>query len=96
MHKSRDKQNLFCTFESQGNAGFFLNYVTVFACFLQVQNMPLCLERLVRRSHECKVVTDPLSLSALTLPTCMQCIPILLTLISHCTLLISANLISRL
>ena len=39
MHKSRDTQNLFCTFVSQGNTGFvdyrFLNYyVTVFACFL--------------------------------------------------------------
>ena len=30
----------------------------------------------MHQSHECNVLTDPLNLSALVLPTCMQCIPI--------------------
>ena len=41
-----------------------------------MQNILLCLENLAHRSHECNILTDPLNLSALALPTCMQCVPI--------------------
>ena len=34
--------------------------------------MPLCLEKL---SHGCNVLTDPLNVSALALPTCTQSVP---------------------
>ena len=41
-----------------------------------MKNIPFCLEKLAYRSHECNVLTDPLNLSVLALPACMQCIPI--------------------
>ena len=77
--KNHTTQNLFCTFKSHGNAGFELcNSFCVFFFFFQAQNIPLCLEKLAHRSHECNVLTEPLNVSALTLPICTQCAPIFL------------------
>ena len=64
VHKSRDTK--LCTLESHCFCVFF------FFFFFQAQNIRLCLEKLAHRSH---VLTDPLNLSALVLPTCTQCVP---------------------
>ena len=64
--------------------------------FFQAQNIPLCPEKLAHRFQECNLLTDPLNLSTLALPTCTQCVPILLLLLLLLLLLSYSKLLNEL
>ena len=81
VHKSRDTKFILYIWIPRKRR---LHRLTIFELlckcfeyfFFQAQNIPLCLEKLAHRCHECNVLTDPLNLSALALPTCTQCVSI--------------------
>ena len=62
-HKSRDTK---CYLYISIPRKRWLRRLTIFE--LLAQNIPLCLEKLAHRSHECKVLTDLLNLPALYYP----------------------------